>query len=312
MYAVVHVGGSMIFVSLLFWVSYAFAEGGVRSSKTLHQLCLERLMYAPLGWFESVPSGRIMSRFSSDVSMVDQAVAQWADNIAQLTCTLTLLVVVTISVAPVCAFPFAACFGLFAFLMWATMKPARELKRATIDAMSPVLSIVSQTAEGRQSLRSMGLTQLTSEMLCEALDTYTKFFRAAQLPVDFSMVACGAISVLVGCSTAVFCALGRDHLDPAFMALALTYSFLVPYFLAFYGDVLNRLLVGLSGLERLMHYAELEQEPPRHMPNEEVLAGPAWPRAGLLEFEGVSLVYRSRAIAGCCQASARLLSISPP
>jgi ABC-type multidrug transport system fused ATPase/permease subunit len=62
----------------------AFAEGGVRASRTLHTLCLGRLLHAPVAWFQRTPSGRIVSRFSSDLAVVDTKVSFLVDCIAQL------------------------------------------------------------------------------------------------------------------------------------------------------------------------------------------------------------------------------------
>lgn len=61
----------------------AFAEGGVRASRTLHSLCLGRLLHAPVTWFQRTPSGRIVSRFSSDLSIVDVKVGGCSGAVVQ-------------------------------------------------------------------------------------------------------------------------------------------------------------------------------------------------------------------------------------
>jgi ABC-type multidrug transport system fused ATPase/permease subunit len=45
---------------------------GARSRALLHQNFLERLLEAPLNFFESTPIGRILGRASADVAVVDR------------------------------------------------------------------------------------------------------------------------------------------------------------------------------------------------------------------------------------------------
>merc|ERR1719310_2529491 len=47
------------------------AEACLRASGNVHRDSLVRILKAPMGWFESIPSGRILTRFSSDLTVVD-------------------------------------------------------------------------------------------------------------------------------------------------------------------------------------------------------------------------------------------------
>lgn len=49
--------------------------GGVRASKVIHPFLLRRVLQAPLFFFESTPVGRILSRFSKDINVVDNSIA---------------------------------------------------------------------------------------------------------------------------------------------------------------------------------------------------------------------------------------------
>eukprot|EP00971_Amphidinium_carterae_P284552 5649431-Amphidinium_carterae.1 len=45
--------------------------GAVRAGRSLHNECAQRVLSAPVTWFDQTPSGRIVSRFASDCSAVD-------------------------------------------------------------------------------------------------------------------------------------------------------------------------------------------------------------------------------------------------
>jgi len=48
-----------------------FAFGGLRASNFLHTGMLERIMRAPMSFFDTIPIGRIVNRFSKDVDVCD-------------------------------------------------------------------------------------------------------------------------------------------------------------------------------------------------------------------------------------------------
>ena len=47
------------------------------ASLHLHNLIVLRLLHAPTSWWEKTPSGRVLSRFSGDLNMMDRMVSRW-------------------------------------------------------------------------------------------------------------------------------------------------------------------------------------------------------------------------------------------
>ena len=77
-YLAVYAGCSIVHVLLLVGSSAIWAYGGVRASRSLHSGTIGRLALAPLWWYDATPGGRIMSRFTSDIGVVDmQACTRW-------------------------------------------------------------------------------------------------------------------------------------------------------------------------------------------------------------------------------------------
>ena len=50
----------------------AFAEGTVKAAAVLHSNMIRGVMFAPMLFFESNPSGRILNRFAGDVTDIEQ------------------------------------------------------------------------------------------------------------------------------------------------------------------------------------------------------------------------------------------------
>ncbi len=51
--------------------SLTWAAGGINAGRVLHTAMLRRVLRAPMSFFDTTPAGRIINRFSSDVSTVD-------------------------------------------------------------------------------------------------------------------------------------------------------------------------------------------------------------------------------------------------
>ncbi|KAH8071559.1 ATPase [Aureococcus anophagefferens] len=68
---------------LLIATSVLFSAGGVRAAKTLHRDCLHRVPRA-LVPFDATPTGRLTSRFSADLSVVDLQLSFYVDHVFQM------------------------------------------------------------------------------------------------------------------------------------------------------------------------------------------------------------------------------------
>jgi ABC-type multidrug transport system fused ATPase/permease subunit len=49
--------------------------GSLKASKAIFHELLDTVLYQPLRWFDTVPLGRILNRFSDDISSIDSSLA---------------------------------------------------------------------------------------------------------------------------------------------------------------------------------------------------------------------------------------------
>merc|ERR1719262_1907283 len=129
--------------------STILAEACLKASGNVHRDSLVRVLKAPMGWFESIPSGRILTRFSSDLTVVDIQLGNMMDNgmnnialIVVFFGTVCFVVPQLPPVAPV-------LFGTYCFFILGVDRTMREVKRIMDRVRAPSLSNLSETVQAR-------------------------------------------------------------------------------------------------------------------------------------------------------------------
>ena len=147
------VGASFIFASIR---AYSFLVVSLRCSERLHDKMVLAVLQAPVVFFDSNPVGRIMIRFSKDVSCMDEVLPKTFFMSIQLVLLLFASILVPTVSNPwllLCVVPIT----LFAMLISRYyLKTSRELKRLESVCRSPVFSHISETLDGLETIRTRG------------------------------------------------------------------------------------------------------------------------------------------------------------
>ena len=84
---------------LMFLATFSLVFAGIRASRTLHNTMLERLLRAPMQFFDTTPLGRILNRFSKDMYTVDVEIPNTSDQfLSMLTMVLSTVVAILIAI----------------------------------------------------------------------------------------------------------------------------------------------------------------------------------------------------------------------
>ena len=77
---------------------------GTRSSFRLHGDILRSVLRAPMSFFDTTPTGRILSRFSRDIYTVDNEIADSLDIFVYIILQLTVVMVTIMMITPFCEY----------------------------------------------------------------------------------------------------------------------------------------------------------------------------------------------------------------
>ena len=147
---------SLATISVIFGRIILVATGSIRASTYLHSTLLRRILGAPVRFFETTPSGRIMNRFSKDMKDIDQDVASFsADFVANLfsACATVLLISIVTPWTLAGLIPIAVTYYTIAKKYLCT---SRELKRLEATTRSPIFSHFGEALQGASTIRSFG------------------------------------------------------------------------------------------------------------------------------------------------------------
>lgn len=276
---------------LMFAFSIVLSVLGTRASKRMLRDAVNRVLRAPMSFFDTTPLGRITNRFSRDVDILDNTLT---DSIRMYFFTLAMTTAVF---ALVIAFfhYFAIALGpLYVLYIVAASyyrASAREVKRFESVLRSHVFAKFGEGLSGVASIRAYGLRRRFVDELRAAIDDmnsayYLTFSNQRWLSVRLDMI--GNILVFV---VGILVVTSRFSVDPSIGGLVLSYIVSIVQMLQFSVRQLAEVENGMNAVERLRHYgSELEEEAPAHTTD----VGEGWPERGEIVFNRVQMRYRPK------------------
>lgn len=262
---------------------------GLVAGRNMHNDMLDSVLGARLRFFDSTPIGRVLQRFSRDVESIDvflqagfkQTVVVFAEVTVALILILSTLPLLLIVIAPVSYFYYR--------LQRDYRSPARESKRLDAISRSPRYAHFKETLQGLAVIRAFGKTDLFLETFYTYLAHSQRMFRAMYMLNRWfsSRIPVLGAAIAIATATGLLVAARSGHISTGLVGVTLVY-------LLNFWQLLNRgirwfseLEARMTSVERLKFYASLEQEELVPLPDTKL----AWPRAGAMSFNNVSIRY---------------------
>ena len=113
-------------------------------------------MKGPMKFFDTVPTGRILNRFTSDLDTIDQNIP---NEILDFTWCLIESIVIILLICVTTPYFIAVIIllmGIYFFIQKIYIASSRQIKRLYSISKSPIFSHFTETTNGAQTIRAFG------------------------------------------------------------------------------------------------------------------------------------------------------------
>ncbi|XP_053139112.1 ATP-binding cassette sub-family C member 8 isoform X2 [Hemicordylus capensis] len=274
--------------------SIAVEWTGLKVAKKLHCFLLNKIILAPMRFFETTPLGSILNRFSADCNTIDQHIPSTLECLSRSTLLCLSALAVISYVTPVFLIALVPLAIICYFIQKYFRVASRDLQQLDDSTQLPLLSHFSETVEGLTTIRAFRYESRFKQKLLEYTDSNniaSLFLTAANRWLEVRMEYIGACVVLIAAVASITNSL-YYQLSSGFVGLGLTYALMVSNYLNWMVRNLADMELQLGAVKRLNGLIKTEAE------NYEGLLSPAqipqnWPDQGEIQIQNLSVRYDS-------------------
>ncbi|XP_058061172.1 ATP-binding cassette sub-family C member 4-like [Anopheles bellator] len=282
--------GALVTSIFLFAISrsISFYQTSVRASQNLHDSMFNGCVSAPMRFYDTNPSGRILNRFSKDMGSVDELLPKATLDASQIILSLCGTIVVTVIVNPMFLIPLAVLGIIFVFVRRIFLKTSKNVKRLEGITRSPVFSHLAASLAGLPTIRAFGAQSELIREFDAHQDIHTaSFYMFITCSSAFGFALDLLCLIFVFIVVFSFLLLEQNMLGDR-VGLAITQAMaltgMMQWGIRQSAEVANFMM----SVERLLEYRDLASE---RQPPKPVTPGASWPEAGRIEFKRVTYRY---------------------
>ena len=264
-------------------VMYVFFLGQ-NASRALFRLMTRSILRAPLRWVDTVPAGRILNRFTSDMYMVDRRLSTQVFTFFRHFLMLVVIIGTSLSVSWFIVIFAAALFILYARVASQYIMAAREAKRINSVSHSPIYDQLGTVINGLSTVRAYGRSDAYMDRMHELIDASQKANWAMELSTRWMGFRMGMLGALFVAVVAMYITLGGTN--AALAGFVMTFANRYTNTLTSLLRVMTTVELGFNACERVIEYSKIETEP-----GDGVDPPAAWPARGRIEVDGVTAAY---------------------
>ncbi|XP_036432878.1 ATP-binding cassette sub-family C member 9 isoform X4 [Colossoma macropomum] len=280
--------GAGIFLCLITSLSVEFL--GLSAATNLHHNLLNKIIHAPLRFFDVTPLGQILNRFSADTNIIDQHIPPTLESLTRSTLLCLSAIGIITFVTPVFVAALVPLAVAFYFIQKYFRVASKDLQDLDDSTQLPLLCHFSETAEGLTTIRAFRHEARFKQRMLELTDTNNTaylFLSAANRWLEVRTDYLGAVIVL----TAAVAAICSYHgLSSGLVGLGLTYALTVTNYLNWVVRNLADLEVQMAAVKKVNSFLTTESE--NYEGSIDVSQVPEdWPQHGEIKIQDLCVRY---------------------
>ncbi|CAN1254224.1 ABC transporter C family member 10 [Linum perenne] len=271
--------------------SIALVKLGCDASESIFFTLLNSLFRAPMSFYDSTPLGRILSRVSSDLSIIDLELA------FKLTVSMgsTMNTFINLALLAILAWPVLFIIIPILYLIMVLQRyyfsTAKELMRINGTTKSSVVSHLAESIAGAMTIRAFEEEDRFFSKNLEFIDnnasTYFHTFSASQWLIQRLEIPC---AIVLSASACAMTLLPLGSSGSGFVGMALSYGLSLNVFLIVYVQYQCFVQESIISVERLEQYMHIPSEAPEVLESSRPAAN--WPSHGKVEICNLKVRYQ--------------------
>ncbi|CAM6108367.1 unnamed protein product [Calypogeia fissa] len=264
---------------------------GLFTAQSFYLGMLRSLFRAPMSFFDTTPSGRILSRASTDQSNTDIQIPVWSNGVLGIGFQLLGVLAVTMNITweiVILLIPLGIAYYKYQKTYFAT---ARELTRVDGLTQAPVINHFSETIAGFVTVRSFQRQDRFIQVNMDTIDSNLRMPFHYQASTEWVGLRMELIGILIYCcSTLVLVLLPVGYIASELVGLCLTYGMNLNGSLFVVAWMYCQLENKMVSVERIGQYSNLPAE--AELSIEKTRPPSSWPNTGRIVLQHLKLRYR--------------------
>ncbi|XP_057741994.1 ABC transporter C family member 5-like [Arachis stenosperma] len=280
--------GSSLFI---FVRAVLVATFGLAAAQKLFFSMLRSIFRAPMSFFDSTPSGRVLNRVSVDQSVVDLDIPFRLGGFASTTIQLIGIVAVMTTVTwqvLLLVIPMAiACLWMQKYYM----ASSRELVRIVSIQKSPIIHLFGESIAGAATIRGFGQEKRFMKRNLYLLDCFARPFFCSLAAIEWLCLRMELLSTFVFAFCMVLLvSVPHGSIDPSMAGLAVTYGLNLNGRLSRWILSFCKLENKIISIERIYQYSQVPSEAPAIV--DDSRPPTSWPENGTIQIVDLKIRYK--------------------
>ncbi|XP_023265705.1 ATP-binding cassette sub-family C member 9-like [Seriola lalandi dorsalis] len=235
---------------------------GLSAATNLHHNLLNKIIHAPIRFFDITPLGQILNRFSADTNIIDQHIPPTLESLTRSTLLCLSAIGVISVITPLFLIALVPLTIAFYFIQKYFRVASKDLQDLDDSTQLPLLCHFSETAEGLTTIRAFRHEARFKQRMLELTDTNNTaylFLSAANRWLEVRTDYLGAVIVLTAAGASIL-SLKFDVPSVGLVGLGLTYALTVTNYLNWVVRNLADLEVQMSAVKKVNSFLSTESE----------------------------------------------------
>lgn len=264
----------------------------INASKKIHQDLVKSILKSPMSFFETTPTGRILNRFTEDISKIDSRFPRAMSFFLKTMVRCGYVLVITVCTLPSTLVFIIILSFIYHYVQKYYVSASRETKRLLSVSRSPVFSHIHETLSGIDTIKAFKQDDRFLYINSCNLDySSTSMMSEVWLSrwLNFRLKSISSCFLFIVATTCVISLTTSKPLGAGIAGLLITLSFQITDNLNLFVRMSVEVETSAVGVERVFEYCDLPPEKPYIVENSRPPL--QWPTKGSIKFDHYSTKY---------------------